>query len=103
MGAPAFGASMMAAAMSFEVGGKIPGSGPVPVIGHGGETVVTRALTDRVERAEGSGGSSASMHVHNHFSPQVHAMDADGVDRVLSKNAAVFHRHFAATVRRMNH
>ena len=29
--------------MSFEEGGKIPGDGAVPIIGHGGETVVTRA------------------------------------------------------------
>jgi hypothetical protein len=100
-GAPAFGASMMAAAMSFEIGGKIPGAGAVPIIGHGGETVVTKALTDRVESAE-RGGSGSGMHMHATFAPHIHAVDAEGVDRMLEKHGAVFHRHIASTLRKMN-
>jgi hypothetical protein len=56
-----------AGTMSFESGGRIPGSGPVPVTGHGGETVVTKALTDRVEASEGRGGrrpSTIQFHLH---------------------------------------
>jgi hypothetical protein len=101
MGAPAFGASMMAAAMSFEIGGKIPGAGAVPIIGHGGETVVTKALTDRVESAE-HGGSGSGMRMHATFAPHIHAVDAEGVDRMLEKHGAVFHRHIASTLRKMN-
>lgn len=103
MGAPAFGASMMASALSFEIGGKIPGSGPVPIMGHGGETVVTKALTDRVERAEGSNNArGGDMHLHNTYAPQVHAMDAEGVDRVLTKHAETFRRHIGSQIRAMN-
>jgi hypothetical protein len=89
----AAGAAAFAAVMSFEVGGKIPGAGPVPIVGHGGETVVTKALTDRVESAErgGSGGKQSGNHTFN-FNPQIHALDAEGVDRVLQKNNTVFQR-----------
>jgi hypothetical protein len=103
----AAGAAAFAAVMSFEEGGKIPGSavgsaGAVPIIGHQGETVVTKALTDRVEAAErGGNNGSSGPHTWN-FSPQIHAMDAEGVDRVLAKHSSVFQRHVAATMRRMN-
>jgi hypothetical protein len=96
------GAAAFAGVMSFEVGGKIPGEGAVPIVGHGGETVVTKALTDRVESAEKSGGKSGGQHTWN-FAPTVHAMDAEGVDRVLTRHSTVFQRHVAQTMRRMNH
>lgn len=99
--APAMGAQAFAAAMAFETGGKIPGEGAVPIVGHGGETVVTKALTDRVESAEKSGGKSGGQHTWN-FAPTVHAMDAEGVDRVLTRHSTVFQRHVASTMRRMN-
>lgn len=97
-------AGAFAKALAFEQGGKIPGSGAVPIIGHGGETVVTKALTDRVERSESHSMTSngGATHVHANFSPQVHAMDAEGVDRVLTKHGALFQRHLASTIRRMN-
>jgi hypothetical protein len=103
----AAGAAAFAAVMSFEEGGKIPGAsvgsaGAVPIIGHQGETVVTKALTDRVEAAE-RGGNNGSSGQHNwNFSPTVHAMDAEGVDRVLARHNSIFQRHVAATMRRMN-
>jgi hypothetical protein len=102
----AAGAAAFAAVMSFEEGGKIPGAqvgsgGAVPIIGHQGETVVTKALTDRVERAESYGNNASGNHTWN-FAPQIHAMDAEGVDRVLAKHSSVFQRHVASTMRRMN-
>jgi hypothetical protein len=36
------------------------------------------------------------------YAPQIHAVDATGVDAMLSKHASVFQRHIAATMRRMN-
>ena len=103
MAAPAMGATAFAAAMSFETGGKIPGSGVVPINAHGGESVVQKVLTDRVESAERHGGvKGGGGDMHLHFAPSVHAMDAEGVDRVLTKHATTFERHFRATVRRMN-
>jgi hypothetical protein len=95
--------AMFAQTMAFEQGGKIPGQGAVPIIGHGGETVVTRALTDRVEAAEGKGGrSGGDTHMHNTFAPHIHALDSEGVDRVLAKHGAVFQKHITTQIRRMN-
>jgi hypothetical protein len=54
----AWAAAAFAAVMAFEKGGEIPGSGPVPIIAHGGETVVTRALTDQVRNSYGNGSSN---------------------------------------------
>jgi hypothetical protein len=100
----AAGAAAFAAVMSFEIGGKIPGAqGPVPIIGHAGETVITKSLTDRVERAEAWGGNRGGGGNHTFtFNPTVHAMDAEGVDRVLTKHNNLFQRHVASTMRRMN-
>ena len=102
----AAGAAAFAAVMSFEEGGKIPGAsvgsaGAVPIIGHQGETVVIKALTDRVESSERNRGGGGGMPSIN-FAPQIHAVDATGVDAMLSKHASVFQRHITAAMRRMN-
>ncbi len=65
-------ATAFSAVMAFEQGGKIPGEGAVPIIGHGGETVVTKALTDRVERAEGTGGNTNAGPMHVNYAPHYH-------------------------------
>jgi hypothetical protein len=36
------------------------------------------------------------------YAPQIHAVDATGVDAMLSKHASVFQSHITAAVRRMN-
>jgi hypothetical protein len=99
-------AAAFAGVMSFETGGKIPGSavgsaGAVPIIGHQGETIVTKALTDRVEASERGGGSGGASH-NITYAPQIHAVDATGVDAMLSKHSSIFQRHITATLRRMN-
>lgn len=97
------GPLVFAAAMAFEQGGKIPGAGAVPILGHGGETVVTRALTDRVEAAEGKGGTGGNTtHIHHNFSPTINAVDANGVDAMLKKHSAVFQKHITGVMRKMN-
>jgi hypothetical protein len=63
--APAFGASMAAAAASlapFEEGGMVPGYGPVPILAHGGEMVLNRDQ----QRALGGGGHTFNF---NHYGP----------------------------------
>jgi hypothetical protein len=100
--APAMGMQAYAAAMSFEVGGKIPGEGPVPIVGHGGETVVTKALTDKVEAANGRGTSAGGGNHTWNYAPQIHAVDATGVDAMLTKHASLFQRHITNTMRKMN-
>jgi hypothetical protein len=71
--APIAAGVAFAGVMSFEQGGRIPGSGPVPIVGHGGETVVTKALTDRVAASEGRG--NGRTHVTNY---NINVKDADG-------------------------
>jgi len=103
--APAMGAEAFAAAMSFEVGGKIPGQGAVPIIGHGGETVVTKALTDRVESSEGKGQSATKggdTHIHYNDNSQHHAIDSEGMDKVLKKHRTTITRHIKDIVRKGN-
>jgi hypothetical protein len=86
--------------MAFETGGTIPGAGAVPIIGHGGETVVTKALTDRVNASEGKGGNrGGDTHVHIHAS----AMDVEGMDRVLSKHSSLINKHVRSAMRKANH
>jgi hypothetical protein len=100
--APAMGAQAAAAALAFsaETGGGVPGTGPVPLLAHGGETIVTKALTDRVEASERNGSNGGDMHMH--YSPIVHAMDASGVDRVLTKHGSDFERAARNVARRRN-
>lgn len=104
MGAPAFGASMAAAALAFADGGLVPGSGTgdtVPAMLSPGETVVSRALTEQVKNNT-TNNRGGDTHNHISYSPQIHAVDAEGVDRLLTKHASTFQRHMVSTVRKMN-
>ena len=92
------GGVAFAKALAFEQGGEIPGAGPVPIIAHGGETVVTKHLTDQVK----NGGIAGSGATHIHYSPQIHAVDSDGVERMLKKHSAIFTRHVTSQMRRLN-
>ena len=83
--------------MAFERGGEIPGSGPLPIIAHGGETVVTKALTDQV-RGNTGGGRGHTINITHH----IHAVDAAGFERVLQKNASAIQRHVHAELRKQN-
>jgi hypothetical protein len=95
--APAAAAAAFAGVMAFEEGGEIPGEGAVPIIGHGGETVVTKALTDQVKNNAGGGSG------HNfHFAPRVSAIDRDGVDKMLRQHEHVFAARMTAILRK-NH
>lgn len=85
--------------LAFEQGGKIPGAGAVPIIGHGGEYVIDRRLTEKLEKQTTSSGDTV---VHNHYSPHISAIDSDGVEGMLKKHAAVFQRQVASTIRKLN-
>jgi hypothetical protein len=105
---PALGAMAFASVMAFEKGGLVPGSGngdTVPAMLTPGEAVLPKALTEGLSNAaqHGSlGNGGQEVHVHNHFSPQIHAVDSDGVERMLTKHADTFHEHFHNHVRKMN-
>jgi hypothetical protein len=96
--APIQAAAAFAGAMQFEVGGEVPGDGAVPIMAHGGETVVTKALTDQVKNNTGGGGGAHTMH----YAPTIHAVDGDGVKRMLDKHSAVFHAEIRSTLRKHN-
>jgi hypothetical protein len=86
-----------AAVMAFEDGGKVPGTGPVPSMNHGGETVVTKALTDRVEASEGRGKRGAPQVINFHLNVK----DADSFKQSHSQIIAK-QQHAAQKAARRN-
>jgi hypothetical protein len=104
--APTLGALAFASVMAFEEGGIVPGVGRgdiVPAMLEPGEGVLSKKVMDRLSNERQSGGKSgAEVHVHNHFSPQIHAVDAEGVDRMLTKHHGTFAKHMTSHVRKMN-
>ena len=110
---PALGAvaaaATFAAAMAFENGGIVPGTGTgdiVPAMLTPGEGVVPKGVMEGLSNLAKSGGLSGGTtqvtHVHIHHSPTIHALDSEGMDRVLEKNSAVLQKHFEGTLRKMN-
>jgi hypothetical protein len=108
MGAPAFGATMLGAAMAFEYGGIVPGvttGDSVPALLTPGEAVFPKSLTEGLQNAARSGnmGGSPEVHVHIHQTNHVQALDSEGVERVLNEHKDTLAQHFNDHVRRMNH
>jgi hypothetical protein len=106
---PVFGAAAFAAVMAFEGGGIVPGTGTgdiVPAMLTPGEGVVPKGVMEGLSNLAKSGGMSGGTtqitHVHIHHSPTIHALDSEGMDRVLEKNSATLQRHFEHTLRKMN-
>ncbi len=97
---PALGAMAFASVMAFEGGGIVPGVGntdSVPAMLTPGEAVLPKSLTEGLRNAGRSGsGGGGEIHVHTHFSPQIHAVDSEGVDRM-------FHEHTLNHLRKFNH
>jgi len=106
---PVFAAVAFAGAMAFEGGGIVPGTGRgdiVPAMLTPGEGVVPKSVMEGLSNMVKFGGMDQGKHIHVHgvtFAPKVHALDADGVDRVLTNHQDTFQRHFESTLRRMNH
>jgi hypothetical protein len=99
MVAPAAAAVAFAGVMAFEHGGEIPGSGAIPIIGHGGETVVTKALTDQVRNSTGGkGGGGHTVNLTTH----IHTVDAENFGKLLDKHANTVAAHVRGQLRRMN-
>jgi hypothetical protein len=106
--APVLGAAAFASVMAFQDGtDMVPGVGRgdvVPAMLEPGEGVVPRGVMEGLSNQAKFGGMSGGNHYHvqAHFAPQVHAIDAAGVDKMLTKHGKTFQRHFEQTVRRMN-
>jgi hypothetical protein len=99
-------ATTFAEVMALESGGIVPGVGKgdiVPARLEPGEGVLNNRVMDGLRNVSRGGGSSGGD-VHNHFSfsPQIHAVDSEGVDRMLTKHHQVFQKHIASHARRLN-
>lgn len=68
------------AVAAFEKGGMVPATGLALV--HEGERILPRSMS-----GDGRGLKSGS---HFTFAPTIHALDAQGVDRVLTKHQRIF-------------
>jgi hypothetical protein len=105
---PLFGAAAFASVMAFEGGGVVPGVGTgdtVPAMLTPGEGVVPKGVMEGLSdmsRNGNMGGGTSHVQMAAHFSPTVHAMDSEGVDRVLEKHNDKFQQHFQRTLRKMN-
>lgn len=106
--APVLAAGAFAAVMAFAGGtDAVPGVGRgdvVPAMLTPGEGVVPGGVMDGLRNVARNGGfeqgprNHVNMHVHMHAS----ALDAGGMDKVLTKHADTFQRHFESTLRKMN-
>lgn len=106
---PIFAAAAFAGVMAFEGGtDSVPGVGRgdvVPAMLTPGEGVVPGGVMDGLRNVARNGGFEGGNRtlVAPRFEPHIHAMDAEGVDRVLTKHQAIFHQHVERAVRKVNH
>lgn len=108
--APVLAAGAFASVMAFQEGtDMVPGVGrgdKVPSMLEPGEGIVPGGVMDGLRNVARNGGfESSGNHIHLHgvsFAPTVHALDADGIDKVLDKHQDTFQKHFQKTLRRMN-
>jgi Lambda phage tail tape-measure protein (Tape_meas_lam_C) len=108
--APAAGAAAFAAVMAFEKGGIVPRDSLSLV--HAQEMVLPRPISTfimgAVSNASSAGTSSSSSGAassaghHFVFAPTIQAVDADGVDRMLTKHADTFQRHVTKQLRQLH-
>src|SRR5208283_2518742 len=96
LGAPAFGASMTAAAMAlvgFERGGLVPFTGPALV--HRGEMVLPAHITSKLlHEPSGHGGPNVNLH----YAPSINTLSATGMNDALSQHGDLM---FASFLKKM--
>jgi hypothetical protein len=105
---PVFAAVAFSTMMGFQDGtDMVPGIGTgdkVPAMLEPGEGVVPGGVMDGLRNMARNGGlnQSPTTHYSPKFAPVVHAMDAEGVDRVLTKHQDIFHAHAERAIRKLN-
>jgi hypothetical protein len=70
-----------------------------------GETVIPKDLSEGLRNAARSGNlgnSGPDIHLHVHHSSTIHALDSQGMERALKKNADVLTKHLHHQFRKMN-
>jgi hypothetical protein len=93
--APEAAAAAFAGVMAFERGGMVPGSGPVPIIAHGGERVLNAA-----ETRDYNGGSGNTVHVH--YNPTVNGGATASSKDMLDRHGKTLTRSLQRMMRKMN-
>jgi hypothetical protein len=99
------GAGAFAAVMAFEDGGIVPGVGRgdiVPAMLEPGEGILSRAMMDNLKNNSGNDKSGGEVHIHHSHHYHVEALDAEGVDRVLTKHSDTFEKHLNNHARKLN-
>jgi hypothetical protein len=61
---------------------------------------ISNFIVSAASKASGSGGDT---HIHPVFAPRITAMNAEGVDQVLTKHSDLFFKRFHREMRRRNH
>jgi hypothetical protein len=104
---PALGAMAFASVMAFEGGGIVPGVGKgdsTPAMLTPGEAVLPKNLTEGLTSAARGGnlGGGHSTTVHLHQTNHLHAIDADGVGKMLEDHGEKFTNHVTRELRKRN-
>jgi hypothetical protein len=99
--APVAAAAAFAGVMAFEKGGEVPGTGAVPIVAHGGETVVTKALTDQVRNSTSTTTTSKTSN-DKHYHIDARGADAGVEQRVMHAIAHAEERAVARSVSAVN-
>jgi len=102
----ALGAGAFAAAMAFEEGGIVPGTGRgdvVPARLTPGEAVIPKQMTERLSRAADDGDNKRGD-VHVHYRPTYHvsAIDGASVRGMLREHSQEFSNHLHSEIRKLN-
>jgi hypothetical protein len=107
--APIAAGGAFAAVMAFNEGTDgVPGVGnrdTVPAMLTPGECVVPGGVMDGLRKMANSGGfdgGGSTIHIHVRYSPQVTAIDSNGVEKMLKDHGKMFVKEFHSQVRRMN-
>ncbi len=100
--APLAAAGAFAAVMAFRQGGIVPTDAMALV--HQNEMVLPQHISNFIMNAAGSSSGGGQVHHHhNVFAPNIQAVDAAGVDRVMDKHMDRFIRKMGSAVRRRNY
>lgn len=102
---PALGAMAFASVMAFADGGIVPGVGrgdTVPAMLEPGEGVLSNKVMDGLKSKASGHQGGGEVHIHHHSHTTVHALDSEGMERVLNKHASTVAKHVNNHVRKMN-
>lgn len=69
---------------------------------HPEEMILPRPISNFIVNAAANASGGGGSNHHFVFAPTVHAVDSDGVDKMLTQHADTFHRHIMGHLRRMN-